>query len=418
VTSIADKGLLHTVFLFSFRGVLVALVLFSSVTAAVVPLDTPEFTLEFDDDQGRLVSLIDKESGHEHIVPDAVGSLWVVELPEDAGGALRPSDAASFTITPSEPGRVHLAWSNFGQEIMPGLSVEVTVIYEAAQGTGVWNIIIRGLGNTVPTVVRFPRFPEIAKQESEVLAVPYWMGEKTTRARQYLSPAPGESRRRAFSYPGLLSLQCMAFYRDGGPGVYLAADDSKARSKSFAAFGDGKEGLGLEVCHFPGADALSESTYTPGYSVRVGVFQGDWLTAAERYRRWALEQSWARESRAGRTLSFTYIILLGMPISQTLYAMIVMNQMRGVFDHAEIAVNDAGLLLGIGIATGLGEMLSAWMQGLVGAAGIRALSEGEGKGLAFVIIAMGIVETVGIFTMVFMLGMIPSLPEAAAVAAG
>ncbi|NLS97019.1 MAG: V-type ATP synthase subunit K [Planctomycetaceae bacterium] len=119
--------------------------------------------------------------------------------------------------------------------------------------------------------------------------------------------------------------------------------------------------------------------------------------------------AWGKEGRAGRSLSFTYIILVGMPISQTLYAMIVMNNMRSVFNSAEVAVNDAGLLLGIGLATGLAEMLSAWMQGLIGAAGIRALSDSEGKGLAFIIIAMGIVETVGIFAMVFLLGMIPSV---------
>jgi len=119
--------------------------------------------------------------------------------------------------------------------------------------------------------------------------------------------------------------------------------------------------------------------------------------------------AWAKEAKAGKGLSFTYIILLGMPISQTLYAMIVMNNMGSVIkDEPDLAVANAGLLLGIGLATGIGEMLSAWMQGLVGAAGIRALSEGEGKGFAFLIIAMGIVETVGIFTMVFLLGMVPS----------
>jgi len=118
--------------------------------------------------------------------------------------------------------------------------------------------------------------------------------------------------------------------------------------------------------------------------------------------------AWAKEAKAGKNLSFTYIILVGMPISQTLYAFIVMNAMRGVFSNAEVAVNDAGLLMGIGIACGMAEMLSAWMQGMVGAAGIRALSEGEGKGLAFIIIAMGIVETVGIFAMVFLFIMIPT----------
>ena len=120
--------------------------------------------------------------------------------------------------------------------------------------------------------------------------------------------------------------------------------------------------------------------------------------------------AWAKEAKAGRNLSFTYVILLGMPISQTLYAMIVMNNMRPAISDAATALANAGLLLGIGLATGMGEMFSAWMQGLVGAAGIRGLSEGEGKGFAFLIIAMGIVETVGIFTMVFMLGMIPEVP--------
>jgi len=119
--------------------------------------------------------------------------------------------------------------------------------------------------------------------------------------------------------------------------------------------------------------------------------------------------AWAKEAKAGKNLSFTYIILVGMPISQTLYAMIVMNNMRSVIDNPAVCVANAGLLLGIGLTTGIGEMFSAWMQGRIGAAGIRALSDGEGKGFAFIIIAMGIVETVGIFTMVFMLGMIPSV---------
>jgi len=123
--------------------------------------------------------------------------------------------------------------------------------------------------------------------------------------------------------------------------------------------------------------------------------------------------AWGKAGKAGKTLNFTYIILLGMPISQTLYAMIVMNKLGQVLQHSETAVANAGLIFGIGVATGLGEMLSAWMQGLIGAAGIRSLSESEGKGFAFLLIAMGIVETVGIFAMVFLLGMVPELPAAA-----
>jgi len=129
--------------------------------------------------------------------------------------------------------------------------------------------------------------------------------------------------------------------------------------------------------------------------------------------------AWAKEAKAGQRQRFAYIILLGMPISQTLYAMIVMNRIRDVLAvigkddvwtaNTAMTAQYAGLLLAVGIAAGLGELFSAWMQGQIGAAGIRALSDGEGKGFAFLIIAMGIVETVGIFVMVFLLGMIPKI---------
>lgn len=125
--------------------------------------------------------------------------------------------------------------------------------------------------------------------------------------------------------------------------------------------------------------------------------------------------AWAKEAKAGQSLRFTYIILLGLPLSQTLYAFIVMNNLGSVLkEHPDLAVANVGLMLGIGLATGIAEMLSAWMQGLIGAAGIRAISEGEGKGFAFIIIAMGIVETVGIFAMVFLLGLVPEAPKEAA----
>jgi F0F1-type ATP synthase membrane subunit c/vacuolar-type H+-ATPase subunit K len=54
-------------------------------------------------------------------------------------------------------------------------------------------------------------------------------------------------------------------------------------------------------------------------------------------------------------------------------------------------------------------MLSAWMQGAIGAGGCRMLSESDGKGFAFVLIALGIAETVGIFTLVFMLILISKI---------
>jgi hypothetical protein len=287
------------------RWVILLAALGLCASASALSVDTPEVTLRFDEKQGHLVSLLDKHAGHDHIATGAVGSLWVVELPEQAGGVLLPEHAQQFEHRHEEddPFRVSLLWSGFRREAMPTLSVSVRVRFDPAAQASRFSIRVQGLNGVVPRVVRFPRIPAVRPQEYEVLAVPYWMGEKTTQARQLLSPASGEAQRREFSYPGLLSLQCLAFYRENGPGLYLAADDVQARSKSFAAFGNGQGGLGLEVCHFPGADTAAAARYEPGYDVLIGLFQGDWITAATRYRAWALQQPWARESRLkqGRT---------------------------------------------------------------------------------------------------------------------
>lgn len=114
---------------------------------------------------------------------------------------------------------------------------------------------------------------------------------------------------------------------------------------------------------------------------------------------------WARQGSAETPLNFNFIILLGMPISQTLYAMILMRKMLAVSPDTIVA--QGALLFSIGLWGGLAQMLSAWMQGKVGAAAIRCLTEG-GKGFAFLIIAMGIVETVGILALAFLYIAVPT----------
>jgi V/A-type H+/Na+-transporting ATPase subunit K len=118
--------------------------------------------------------------------------------------------------------------------------------------------------------------------------------------------------------------------------------------------------------------------------------------------------AWAKEARAGKPLSFTYIILIGMPLSQTIYGFILMliGLSPRVYETTMVTQN-AGALLSVGLAGGLAELFSAWMQGRIGAAAIRALSEGEGQGMAFMIIAMGIAETIGLFGFVFLLMVLP-----------
>ncbi len=120
--------------------------------------------------------------------------------------------------------------------------------------------------------------------------------------------------------------------------------------------------------------------------------------------------AWAKEGKEGKNLNFSYVILLGMPLSQTIYAFVLMLLLSKGYFYAEGVVGaNGGALLGIGIACGIAELFSAWMQGLIGASAIRCMSESEGKGFAFLIIAMGIAETVGLFAWIFLFLVKPPL---------
>ncbi len=126
--------------------------------------------------------------------------------------------------------------------------------------------------------------------------------------------------------------------------------------------------------------------------------------------------AWSKEAKAGKPLNFAYIIFTGMPLSQTIYAFILMfvGLKAGIIgsdasDVTSVLAVHGGTFFGIGLGVGLCELFSAWMQGMIGAAGCRAMSEGEGKGLVNIIIAMGIVETVGLFGFIFLLLMVPKV---------
>ena len=88
--------------------------------------------------------------------------------------------------------------------------------------------------------------------------------------------------------------------------------------------------------------------------------------------------------------------LVGAPITQTLYGMILMFIM---FMKRDIAGAGVPCII-LGIFAGLGIGLSALFQGRAAAAACDAQGE-TGQGLTNYFGALGIVETVAIFTMVF-----------------
>ena len=107
---------------------------------------------------------------------------------------------------------------------------------------------------------------------------------------------------------------------------------------------------------------------------------------------------WKKCYANGKPAPFIMVAFSGAPLTQTIYGFLLMN----FISAAAAAGQDAMILLGSGVFGGLAIGLSAGMQGRAAAAASDALAE-TGKGTANYFIVIGIVETVALFTLVFLL---------------
>ena len=124
--------------------------------------------------------------------------------------------------------------------------------------------------------------------------------------------------------------------------------------------------------------------------------------------------AWKKCYAANKPAPFLLLSFVGAPITQTLYGMILMFIMLGKVEFIEnaegvitgikpLVATGAGLpVLVAGIFAGLAIGLSALFQGRAGAAACDAQAE-TNQGFTNYLAALGIVETVAIFAMVFAL---------------
>ncbi len=108
--------------------------------------------------------------------------------------------------------------------------------------------------------------------------------------------------------------------------------------------------------------------------------------------------AWKKCFSQNKSAPFLLTIFVGFPLSQTIYGMVLMNNIAN-------AAASGHPLLGIGIFGGLGMGASAMMQGKAAASACDALAE-TGKGASNYIIALGIIETVALFVMAFLMSKI------------
>ena len=112
--------------------------------------------------------------------------------------------------------------------------------------------------------------------------------------------------------------------------------------------------------------------------------------------------AWKRAFLQNKMAPFILIAFVGAPLSQTIYGMILRNAIKA----ANLDASSYPYQMALGLAAGLALGASAWMQGKAGASAADALAE-TGKGFGNYIMVLGVVETVALFVMVFVMTALP-----------
>ena len=107
--------------------------------------------------------------------------------------------------------------------------------------------------------------------------------------------------------------------------------------------------------------------------------------------------AWKKCYQQGKPAPFLLMALVGAPLSQTIYAMIMMIIIKGkIMHHPE----HMPIYLAIGLVGGLAQMTSAIFQGRAAAGGCVSYAE-TGKGFANSLMVLGVIETCAIFALIF-----------------
>ncbi len=114
--------------------------------------------------------------------------------------------------------------------------------------------------------------------------------------------------------------------------------------------------------------------------------------------------AWKKCYAQSKAAPFILTAFVGAPLTQTIYGYILKNAISG----ANLPPESYKWQLTYGLLGGLAMGFSAWMQGKAAASASDALAE-TGKGFGQYMIVLGIIETVALFVMVFLMTTLPKV---------
>ena len=257
--------------------------------AAIVTLETDTTRVGFDPDRnGAIVSVVDKATGRDFAAPKTAAPL-LYELRFTNAPSLTEADAAGVTVKRDGDSVIISA----ARHTNAAVAVECRFHTEPRSSLIFGRIAVRNDSGHALTSVRFPAlaWPKQlgTAPEREFLVLP--------RNDGCLIQSPGQiGWLPSAPYPGSASMQFLAHYDDTA-GLYAASYDDRCFTKSFGVEKRG-DAFRLAMVHLPPRAPGGE--WRMEYDIVIGTFHGDWQTAADIYKQWALKQPWCRRTLAQR----------------------------------------------------------------------------------------------------------------------
>ncbi|MFC2123484.1 DUF6259 domain-containing protein [Bacteroidota bacterium] len=271
-------------------------------------IDNNRIRLGFDKTSGILTAFSDIVNPHEYLDENVINKPpWEVEfLNAQKSEIIRVTAANDFSYSKPDSQTLILTWHDFPELNNNELQLTVIIKLDEKKPLSSWKISLDGLNGELVNKVVFPKIGGIIDLGEEYLAVPFWMGQQMQNPRKHLASIQKREKKYEWHYPGQLSLQCLYLYSPEKCGFYAACSDTMAYRKNFSFTLDSLNNLSYKIYNYPELDSTITS-YSPPYEGIIGSFKGDWITAAEKYRNWATQQTWCSESRFKNNLNPSWL---------------------------------------------------------------------------------------------------------------
>jgi len=268
------------------------------MTRSRVSLKTKTESLQFDRRTGRLISFRSHHApGQEFLASSEEHPVFVLQYLDRQGEYRRLTsfDARRTRVACSRQDGRDVVTMVFDRPAGLDMTVTVTARGSATEPGTRWNLSLRNDAGLNVVDVQFPFVVVRYELKGSILwphyagrliknPAPETLGPDSTLAWQF-APENGSS----FHYPGFVFAQFMAYLNDRA-GLYLACEDAKANIKIIKPL-HRAPGIRLGIAHV--GDWPVRGTRTLEYDVVLRGFKGDWHDAADLYRAWTLQQSWA-----------------------------------------------------------------------------------------------------------------------------